>query len=46
MLFISYRYILLILKLFTIKDVNIDENKIITIRKICYVLQRKILLTK
>lgn len=32
-LFISYRYILLILKLFAIKDVNIDENKIVLLEK-------------
>jgi hypothetical protein len=31
--FISYRYISLILKLFAIKDVNIDENKIVLLEK-------------
>ena len=31
--FISYRYISLILKLFVIKDVNIDENKIVLLEK-------------
>ena len=31
--FISYRNILLILKFFAIKDVNIDENKIVLLEK-------------
>ena len=33
LLCISYRYISLILKLFIIKDVNIDENKIVLLEK-------------